>query len=239
MHGLPRSDADCRAPLIGERGARRIAYDPAVTDEDVPSPIDLRDPGVAAAWAAEADAKRPWRSELRQAIATLVRDTAPPPRHVLELGCGPGLLAEAVLAACPIARYVALDFSPPMLAMAGRRVGGDPGVQLVQADFTQPAWTAAVAAPFDAVIAMQAVHEIRHKRHVPRLYGEVFGLLRPGGLLAVCDHAPFDVSARWTALYATVDEQHAALAAAGFTERTTQRAERGMYIVSARRPLAP
>jgi SAM-dependent methyltransferase len=210
-----------------------------VTDDDVPPGIDLRDPGVAVTWAAEADAKRPWRGELRRTIAALVRDVVPPPRHVLELGCGPGLLVEAVLAACPAERYVALDFSPPMLAMARRRAGDDPAVQFVQADFTRPAWTAAVAAPFDAVIAMQAVHEIRHKRHVPRLYGEVLGLLRPGGLLAVCDHAPFDDSARWTALYATVDEQHAALAAAGFTERTTQRAEHGMYVVSARRPLAP
>ena len=208
-------------------------------DEDVPSRIDLRDPVDAATWVAEADVKRPWRSELRRAIAALVRDSVPPPRHVLELGCGPGLLAEAVLAACPVARYAALDFSPPMLAMARQRVGGDPAVQLVQADFTQPAWTAAVAAPVDAVIAMQAVHEIRHKRRVPGLYGQVFGLLRPGGLLAVCDHAPYDDSPRWTALCATVDEQHAALAAAGFTERTTQRAEHGMYLVSGRRPLAP
>jgi ubiquinone/menaquinone biosynthesis C-methylase UbiE len=211
----------------------------AESDADVPSPIDLRDPGDAATWAAEADAKRPWRAELRRAIAELVREAAPPPRHVLELGAGPGLLAEAVLQACPVERYVALDFSPPMLAMCRRRVGGNPAVQLVQADFTRPAWADAVAAPFDAVIAMQAVHEIRHKRHVPRLYGQVLGVLRPGGLLAVCDHAPFDDSAKWTALYATVDEQHAALAAAGFTERTTRRAERGMYVVSGRRPLAP
>ncbi len=64
---------------------------------------------------------------------------------------------------------------------------------------------------------MQAVHEIRHKRHVPRLYAEVRELLAPGGLLAVCDGMPRDPrSLVQQSLYLTAKEQVAALTQAGF-----------------------
>src|SRR5262245_13959677 len=205
-------------------------------DEDVPSPIDLRDPGDAAAWAATAEIKRPWRAEIRAAIAAVVRDAAPPPRRVLELGPGPGWLAEAVLDACRLDRYTLLDFSAPMLDMCRRRLGGRPAVDYIQADFARADWTAALPAPFDAVLTMQAAHEIRHKRHLARLYAQVRSLLAPGGWLVVCDHEPAGDERRRSRLFATVDEQHAALAAAGFVEPTTHQVLRGLYLCSARRP---
>lgn len=199
-------------------------------DQDVPSSIDLRDPPDAQTWAAEADSKRPWRSRYRAAIVDLLLGMAPPPRRVLELGPGPGLLAEAVLGACQVESYLLFDFSSPMLEMCRQRVGGHPAVGFVQGDFTRPDWTDALAPPFDAVIAMQAVHEVRHKRHVPALYRRVRDLLRPGGLLAVCDHAPPDERARSIALFSTEREQHAALAGAGFVEIATHRSLNGMYL---------
>jgi SAM-dependent methyltransferase len=204
-------------------------------EQDVPSPIDLRDPGDAAAWAATADLKRPWRAEIRAAIAALVRDATPPPRRVLELGPGPGLLAEVVLDACQLDRYTLLDFSAPMLDMCRRRLGDRPSIDYVQADFTQPDWTATLLAPFDAVLAMQAVHEIRHKRHSARLYAQVRDALAPGGWFIMCDHEPFGDDARRLRLYASVGEQHAALAAAGLDELTTHRVLHGLYLCSGRR----
>jgi hypothetical protein len=66
-------------------------------DEDVPSPIDLRDPTDANEWVAASDRTRPWRVEVRTAIAELVSGIDPAPRRVLELGAGPGLLAAAIL----------------------------------------------------------------------------------------------------------------------------------------------
>ena len=202
-------------------------------DDDVPSPIDLRAASDAEAWVAAADRTRPWRRDLRAAIAALVGELAPP-RRVLELGPGPGLLAEAILAACPVERYTLLDFSPPMLDMSRQRLAGHPAVGFVLADFRRPDWTAALAPPFDAVVAMQAVHEIRHKRHMPRLYVQIHDLLRPGGLLAICDHTP-DGTGMDPALHATVEEQHAALAGAGFERIATPRIAHSLYLCAAHR----
>jgi SAM-dependent methyltransferase len=204
-------------------------------DQDVPSPIDLRDPVDAAAWAETADVKRPWRAEIRAAIALLVRDATPPLRRVLELGPGPGLLAEAVLDACRLERYTLLDFSAPMLDMCRRRLGDRPAVDHVLADFTRPDWAATLPASFNAVLAMQSAHEIRHKRHLARLYSQVRDVLAPGGWLVVCDHEPFGDDVRRLPLHATVDDQHAALAAAGFGELTTHQVLHGLYLCSGRR----
>jgi len=95
---------------------------PDVNDQ-VPSPIDLRDAAAAAAGTAAADVNRPWRARLRSAIAELLRDTLPAPLRVFEDGPGPGLLAEAVLDACQVGGYTRFDFSAPMLDMYRQRVG--------------------------------------------------------------------------------------------------------------------
>jgi hypothetical protein len=41
---------------------------------------------------------------------------------------------------------------------------------------------------------MQAVHELRHKRHARRLYEQVYEVLAAPGLFLVCDYTPFDGS---------------------------------------------
>ena len=44
-----------------------------------------------------------------------------------------------------------------------------PSAEFVNADFRSEDWTQCLTAPYDAVVSMQAVHEVRHKRHVPKL----------------------------------------------------------------------
>lgn len=205
-------------------------------EHDVPTPIDLRDPRDAKAWADAADVTRPWRRELRQRIADVLRAAPSGVRRALELGPGPGLLAETILATCGVERYTMLDFSPVFLEMCRDRVGSNPATQLVLGDFKRPDWPRLVHPPFDAVVAMQAVHELRHKRHVPGLYAQVFELLRPGGVLVVCDHDPPDDTSRMTSLHSTEAEQRAALEAARFERIETNLQLQGMYVVSGRRP---
>ena len=67
------------------------------------------------------------------AAAVVARHPAP---HVLDVGCGPGRVAEAVLEA-GAARYVGIDLSAEMLALARRRVDGHAAVELVQGDFLE------------------------------------------------------------------------------------------------------
>lgn len=224
-----------------QRGASLATFGAVSPDDnvhDVPSPIDLRDPAEAERWAAAADVKRPWRCTFRSAIADLLRNGLHPPLRVLELGPGPGLLAEAIIGLCQVESYTLLDFSSPMLEMCRQRLGEGPAFRYIVGDYTREDWADALIPPFDAVVAMQSVHEIRHKRHAPRLYARIRELLRGEGLLAVCDHAPLDDSARFRALYSTVAEQHAALASAGLVNITTHLSMHGLYLLSAMRPTA-
>jgi ubiquinone/menaquinone biosynthesis C-methylase UbiE len=205
-------------------------------DEDVPSPIDLRDLRDASEWVANADLKRPWRLQLREAFVELLRSSAPPPRRVLELGPGPGLLAETILRACTLENYTLLDFSAPMLDMCRQRLTDYRTVTFVLGDFKWSGWTESVEGPFDAVVAMQAVHEIRHKRYVADLYRRIQHVLRRGGSLLICDHSPTDETDRARALYSTVAEQHAAFSAAGFIDVRTDLVLHGMYLCRGRLP---
>ncbi|HVJ16613.1 MAG TPA: class I SAM-dependent methyltransferase [Polyangiaceae bacterium] len=187
-------------------------------DADVPSPIDLRREEDARAWVEQADKDRPWRSVLRLRFAELIR-ALPAGVNVLELGSGPGLLAECILERCSnVTSYTLFDFSAPMLSMSRARLQKFECARFVDGDFKSANWANALQPPYSAVVAMQSVHEIRHKRHVPGLYREVRQLLAPGGMLMVCDGVPRDTSLRWTSLCMTPEEQFAAFAGAGFTD---------------------
>jgi SAM-dependent methyltransferase len=205
-------------------------------DRDIPSPIDLRDPSDADEWVAAADRTRPWRVQIRTAIAELLRAASPAPRRVLELGAGPGLLADTILQVCSVDNYTLFDFSQPMLDMSRARLANHPAATFICGDFRLPGWTEHLPGPFDVVVAMQAIHEIRHKRHVPGLYRQIRSVLRPGGLLVVCDHTPPDDSGRFPGLHSTEAEQHAAFAAAGFVDIGTHLILNGLYVCTALLP---
>ena len=128
---------------------------------DVPSAIDFRSPKDARDWAATALTKRPWRTQFFVRIAEALADLAVPQPSILELGSGPGLLAEHLLAAFPGSSYAALDVSPAMHQIAKERLGllAD-RVVFIERDFRAPDWPHGVTV-VDAVVTVQAVHELR------------------------------------------------------------------------------
>jgi hypothetical protein len=66
------------------------------------------------------------------------------------------------------------------------------------------------------VVTNQAVHELRHKNHATRLYEEVGHILLPDGAFLLSDHFFGEGGLADEQLYMTIDEQRAALLAAGF-----------------------
>jgi ubiquinone/menaquinone biosynthesis C-methylase UbiE len=68
---------------------------------------------------------------------------------VLDVGCGPGRVGEAVIEA-GAASYVGVDFSPRMLDLARRRLAGVESVQLSECDF----FDLEVSERFDVVLAL-------------------------------------------------------------------------------------
>lgn len=183
-----------------------------------------------AAWAEAADRKRPWRSEIRDRFAEIVA-TLRPGARVLELGSGPGFLAQRVLQRCPdLESYTLVDFSEPMLALSRKRLAQFPAASFVRASFKSAGWTSSIEGRFDCVLSMQAVHELRHKQHAPRLYAQVHGILAVPGRILICDHLPFDDTPRSIALYMTEEEQRLALARAGFAQVRIDLSIRGLVL---------
>lgn len=183
--------------------------------QDVPSPIDLKDSADAAAWAAAAG-KRPGRAEMLERFVTELSSDAP--ASVLELGSGPGFLAEKLLAAFPGARYVALDFSAAMHALARTRLGAlASNCEWLERDFRAADWTKGLG-KFSAVVTNQAVHELRHKSRAAALHAGVRSLLLDNGVYLMCDHWCGEGGMANAELYLTMDEHFAAFAEAGFAD---------------------
>jgi cyclopropane fatty-acyl-phospholipid synthase-like methyltransferase len=189
----------------------------ALQKQDVPYGNDWDSATEAAAYGEAADQARPGRSKIRDYIAARLATLAPRAR-VLELGSGPGLLAHRVLQQCPtLETCILMDFSEPMLALSRQRLAAFPAASFVLASFKAEPWTRRIEGRFDCVVSMQAVHELRHKRHAPRLYAEVYQVLSVPGLVLICDHTPLDDSSRSATLYMTEREQQEALTGARFT----------------------
>ena len=171
------------------------------------------------------------RSRFAELIAML-----PTKSRVLELGSGPGLLAECILDRCAnLERYTLLDFSDHMLIQSRDRLRRFPIAEFVNANFKARDWTEALDPPYTAVIAMQSVHEIRHKRHIPGLYRQLRQVLAPGGMVAVCDGTPEDTDVLWRrSLFLTLDEQIEALASTGFADVALDRAVGNIVLVAGR-----
>jgi ubiquinone/menaquinone biosynthesis C-methylase UbiE len=113
-----------------------------------------------------------------------------PVRRVLDLGCGDGVLAAAIVDRLPGAEVVLADFSEPMLEAARKRFSAAGAVaHFVLADYGVPSWTEAVAewSPYDAIVSGYSIHHQPDDRK-RAVYGEVFGLLNPGGIFVNIEH---------------------------------------------------
>ena len=187
-------------------------------DEDIPPAVDFLSEEAARKWAEEEEQKLGSRINIFAAFVQAIVAHTPPIRDVLELGSGPGFLAEYILSRCAcIEQYTLLDFSPAMLEMSRTRLQAfGARVSFLQIDFKLTGWADKVGTVYDCIVTIQAVHELRHKRHAPLFYKECRGLLNDGGLLLVCDRLPQDDSDRDRALFMTEEEQLTAIREAGF-----------------------
>lgn len=118
--------------------------------------------------------------------------------NFLDLGCGEGVLASAILNEHPDARGVLVDFSKPMLDAASRHLQPfGTRVEFLEADFHQSGWVRRVAphAPFEAVVSSFAIHHLPEERK-RALFQEIFDLLAPEGLFINIEHVYS--ATRWT-----------------------------------------
>jgi len=121
----------------------------------------------------------------------------------LHLGCDP-------LRRVRDARFLAGNpsFGAPTPRAAHRRT------RQLLADFKDDAWTIGLG-EFDAIVTHQAVHELRHKKHAATLHRSARTLLSRAASISSATTTSGDGMSD-ASLYMNIDEQSAALEAAGF-----------------------
>jgi tRNA (cmo5U34)-methyltransferase len=108
------------------------------------------------------------------------------PFTIVELCCGEGLLAAALLERFPQATVIGYDGSPAMLAQATARLAGyDARFQPRQFDIADTSWRAQ-AGPAHAVVSSLAIHHLDGPQK-QALFRDVYGMLEPGGALIIAD----------------------------------------------------
>jgi SAM-dependent methyltransferase len=111
-----------------------------------------------------------------------------PTRRILDLGSGTGTGALALLREFGDAEVVAVDASPAMLERVRAKatgLGRPDAIRTIHADL-DASWPP--VGPVDLVWASASMH---HMADPARVLADVFGALRPGGLLAVAELTSF------------------------------------------------
>ena len=110
-----------------------------------------------------------WASEVLGRLEGIAPDAA-----ALDVGCGTGLVTQALLALVPDGRVLALDASPDMVAIARARLGDRAEV------WCQDVLDLELDAPVDAVVSTATLHWVPDH---DRLWRRLAVALRPGGRL--------------------------------------------------------
>ena len=103
------------------------------------------------------------------------------PRRLLDLGCGTGRLLEDLRRRLPEAELVGVDPSEGMLAVARRRLAGEPGVRL------EVATAARLPLPDASVDVVTTTMSFHHWEAQDASLREVARVLAPGGRLLIAD----------------------------------------------------
>ena len=166
------------------------------------------DPVTAEVWKQAAIVERflnfhaaiPLAREQIGVMLDLLATRSEPIKSFIDLGCGDGILAAALLDKYPESQGVLADFSEPMLEQARIQLKDSADqLQFVNLDYADPAWvdkifTLSSPVPervskggFDAIVSRYSIHH-QPDGHKRSIYEDIFNLLAPGGWFINIEH---------------------------------------------------
>lgn len=132
----------------------------------------------------------PLAQEQIDVMLRLIHAANPSVTTVLDLGCGDGILGQAVLDLYPHARVVFADFSEPMLEAARKRMAGNKRCTFIHVDYGKTGWERILSPDpslFEVVISGFSIHH-QPDRRKKEIYAEIYNLLAPGGIFLNLEH---------------------------------------------------
>lgn len=126
----------------------------------------------------------PYRLGLFNIILSELKSRIPPNGCIVELGIGPGYLANHLLGEMPEIQYYGVDFSNPMLDIARQRLKPhSTRVAYVQADLVKDNWWSKIPTPVHAIVSTWALHDLASQENVEVVYKHCAQVLQDGGML--------------------------------------------------------
>jgi tRNA (cmo5U34)-methyltransferase len=118
-----------------------------------------------------------------EALVAAIPFERPAPIRVLDIGCGTGTVAKAVLEVFPNARLTCLDLAESMITMARIKLAGHAGVRYIVSDIDKHCSDET----YDAVVSSLALHHLRTDADKRRIYGRIHTSLASGGVFYNAD----------------------------------------------------
>ncbi len=142
------------------------------------------DPAMVASYAESTLRKVPGLSDLHRMMMLLLAEHAPATADILVVGAGGGLELKAFAEAQPRWRFMGVDPSAEMLALALRTLGP----LRTRVNLHQAYVDAAPSGPFDGATCLLTLHFLTRAERL-RTLGEMRLRLRPGAPLVVAHHS--------------------------------------------------
>lgn len=124
------------------------------------------------------------RLRLFELIFSQLKEAIPSDGNIVEIGIGPGYLANYLLERMPNASYCGIDFSAPMLEIACERLHRfSSRVTYTQADLVEDAWEESVSKPIHAIVSTWALHDLGSTDSINTVYERSYSALGHSGIL--------------------------------------------------------
>lgn len=144
---------------------------------------EFHDEEFVASWA-DRFVPTPERLQLFNLILSELESLIPDNSGIIELGIGPGYLADHLLSKMPGIKYQGIDFSRPMLDIAQHRLEKHSSrVNYIQADLVKDNWWAGISTPVNAIVSTWALHDLGSQNKIEWVYKNCAQVLRDGGIL--------------------------------------------------------
>ena len=124
----------------------------------------------------------PERLELFNIILSELTSHVPPNGCVVELGIGPGYLADHLLRVMPNIQYYGVDFSQPMLDIAQQRLKPHSDrVSYIQSDLVKDNWWTGIPQPINAIVSTWSLHDLASQGNIEVVYKYCAQVLHDSG----------------------------------------------------------
>ena len=153
-----------------------------------------------AKWAEGQDPKEKDRQEPFRVMAKTIPYDKKLPIKILDVGAGYGALTQFLLGQFPNATAVCQDGSEEMAKLGQERMKQLKGrFDYVLCDFSEPGWSQKLTGPFEAVVSSIAIHNVRTREIMRRIYKDIFPLVKSGGCFINFDRErpPLEDQMKW------------------------------------------